>query len=132
MGYSVKEEIILKTTMRTIVLAIPALSKLAAGDLSLRLAYRLKRSIDAIQKEADFFSQQRKKILDKYGTPDERGDYTFEDGQEAKAITELDELLELEVTLDIQMMVIPITEELRLSVNDIETMAPFVEFKEEE
>lgn len=122
----------MKTTMRTIVLAIPALSKLSAGDLSLRLAYRLKRSIDAIQKEADFFSQQRKKILDKYGTPDERGDVAFGEGQEEKAIAELDELLEMEVTLDIPVMVIPITEELRLSVNDTETMAPFVEFKEEE
>lgn len=122
----------MKTTMRTIALAIPALSKLAAGDLSLRLAYRLKRSIDAIQKEADFFSQQRKKILDKYGTSDSNGDYTFDEGQEEKAIADLDELLEMEVTLDIPLMVIPITEELRLSVNDMETMAPFVEFKEEE
>ena len=122
----------MKTTMRTIVLAIPALSKLSAGDLSLRLAYRLKRSIDAIQKEDDFFSQQRIKILDKYGTLAESGDYTFADGQEEKAITELDELLELEVTLDVPVMAIPITEELRLSVNDLEVMSPFVEFKEEE
>ena len=122
----------MKTTMRTIVLAVPALSKLSAGDLSLRLAYRLKHSIDAIQKEADFFSQQRIKILDKYGTPNENGDYTFDDGQEEKAVAELDELLELEVTLDIPMVAVPITEELRLSVNDLEVMSPFVEFKEEE
>lgn len=122
----------MKTTMKSIVLAIPALSKLAAGDLSLRLAYRLKRSIDAIQKEADFFSQQRQKIFDKYGTPNESGEYTFEDGQEEKVITELGELLDMEIVLDIPVMVIPITEDLRLSVNDMETMAPFVEFKEEE
>ena len=121
----------MKMTMRTIVLAIPALSKLSAGDLSLRLAYRLKRSIDAIQKEADFFSQQRQKIFDKYGTPDGNGDYTFEDGQEEVVIAELDELLDMEITLDIPIMVIPITEDLRLSVNDMEVMAPFVEFKEE-
>ena len=87
----------MKTTMRTIVLAIPALSKLSAGDLSLRLAYRLKRSIDAIQKEADFFSQQRQKIFDKYGTPDGNGGYIFEDGQEEKVIAELDELLDMEI-----------------------------------
>ena len=122
----------MKTTMRTIVLAIPALSKLAAGDLSLRLAYRLKHSIDAIQTEADFFSQQRIKILDKYGTQDERGEYTFAVGQEEKAIAELDELLDLEVTLDVPVVAVPITEELRLSVNDLEVMSPFVEFREEE
>ncbi len=122
----------MKTTIRAIVMAIPALSKLSAGDLSLRLAYKLKHSIDAIQKEADFFSQQRIKILDKYGTPNENGDYTFAEGQEEKAIAELDELLELEVTLDVPVVAIPITEELRLSVNDLEVMSPFVEFKEEE
>ena len=117
--------------MKSIVLAIPALSKLAAGDLSLRLAYRLKRSIDAIQKEADFFSQQRQKILEKHGKPDGNGDYIFEDDQEGKVIIELDELLDMEITLDISVMEIPITEELRLSVNDMEAMSPFVEFKEE-
>lgn len=122
----------MKTTMRAIVQAIPALSKLSAGDLSLRLAYQLKHSIDAIQKETDFFSQQRRKILEKYGTPDGNGEYAFGDGQEEKAIAELDELLEMEVALDIPVMVIPTTEELRLSVNDMETIAPFVEFKEEE
>lgn len=122
----------MKTTMRAIVIAIPALSKLSAGDLSLRLAYRLKRSIDAIQKEADFFSQQRTKILDKYGSPTENGEYTFNEGQEEKAVSELEELLDLEVALDIPVMAIPITEELRLSVNDMEMMAPFVEFKEED
>ena len=46
-------------------------------------------------------------------------------------IAELDELLDMEITLDIPIMVIPITEDLRLSVNDMEVMAPFVEFKEE-
>lgn len=122
----------MKTTIRAIVIAVPALSKLSAGDLSLRLAYRLKRSIDAIQKEADFFSQQRIKILDKYGTLNESGEYTFAGGQEEKAIAELDELLDLDVTLDIPVMEIPITEELRLSINDMEIMAPFVAFKEEE
>ena len=37
----------------------------------------------------------------------------------------------MEITLDIPIMMIPITEELRLSVNDMEAMSPFVEFKEE-
>lgn len=123
----------MKTTIRSIVLAVPALSKLSAGDLSLRLAYRLKKNIDTIQKEADFFSQQQKKILDRHGTPGEGGMYTFENNEkEQDAISELDELLEMEVTLDIPVMEIPISEDLRLSVNDIQLIAPFVEFKEED
>lgn len=43
----------MKTQLRTIILAIPALSKVSAGDLSLHLAYRLKKSMNELQKEAD-------------------------------------------------------------------------------
>ena len=47
----------MKVQMKEIVLAVPALSKLSAGDLQLRLAYKLKRMITALQKEADFFAE---------------------------------------------------------------------------
>ena len=46
----------MKVQMREIIQAIPALSKITGGDLSLRLAYQLKRNIAELQKEADFFS----------------------------------------------------------------------------
>ena len=45
----------MKVQMREIIQAIPALSKITGGDLSLRLAYQLKRNIAELQKEADFF-----------------------------------------------------------------------------
>jgi len=64
--------------LRSIVHAISALSKVSAGDLSLHLAYRLKKMMNALQKEADFFSEQRIKIFEKYGTPGEDGNYHFE------------------------------------------------------
>ena len=53
----------MKVQMREIIQAIPALSKITGGDLSLRLAYQLKRNIAELQKEADFFSEQRQKIF---------------------------------------------------------------------
>ncbi len=43
--------------LRSIVHAISSLSKVSAGDLSLHLAYRLKKMMNALQKEADFFSR---------------------------------------------------------------------------
>lgn len=61
----------MKVQLKDIVLAVPALSKLSAGDLQLRLAYKLKRMITALQKEADFFAEQRQKIFEKYGTAKE-------------------------------------------------------------
>ena len=57
----------MKVQLKDIILAVPALSKLSAGDLQLRLAYKLKRMISALQKEADFFAEQRQKIFEKYG-----------------------------------------------------------------
>jgi hypothetical protein len=121
----------MKVTLKTIVLAIPALSKLAAEDISLRLAYRLKKNIAELQREADFFGEQRIKILEKYGTADESGNYTFDGDNEQKAIAELDELLDLEVEPVIEPLNILITEDLKLSVNDIGLLEAFIHFIDE-
>lgn len=121
----------MKTQLRIIISAIPALSKVAAGDLSLRLAYKLKKNMNELQKEADFFSEQRMKIFEKYGTADDNGNYSFATENEAKAISELDALLDMEVTPDVDMIEIPITENLCISVNDITLLMPFIHFIEE-
>lgn len=121
----------MKVTLKTIVLAIPALSKLAAEDIRLQLAYRLKKNIAELQREADFFGEQRIKILEKYGTADESGNYTFEGDSEQKAIAELDELLDLEVEPVIDPIDIPITEDLKISVNDMGMVEAFINFTEE-
>ena len=121
----------MKVTLKTIVLAIPALSKLAAEDIRLQLAYRLKKNIAELQREADFFGEQRIKILEKYGTADESGNYTFEGDNEQKAIAELDELLYLEVEPVIEPLNILITEDLKLSVNDIGLLEAFIHFIDE-
>lgn len=117
--------------LKEIVLAVPALSKVAAGDLSLRLAYRLKLLISALQKEADFFSEQRQKIFEKYGLQNEDGSYHFEGDNEQKAVAELDELLDLEVSPETEILEIPISENIRISVGDISLLAPFIHFTEE-
>lgn len=121
----------MKVTLKTIVLAIPALSKLSGEDLSLRLAYRLRKNIAELQREADFFSEQRIKILDKYGMADENGNYTFEGDNEQKAITELEDLLNMEVEPVIDSIDIPITENLKISVNDMGMLEAFINFTEE-
>ena len=107
----------MKVTLKTIVLA--------------RLAYRLKKNIAELQREADFFGEQRIKILEKYGVADESGNYTFEGDNEQKAIAELDELLDLEVEPVIEPLNILITEDLKLSVNDIGLLEAFIHFIDE-
>ena len=121
----------MKVQLKDIVLSVPALSKLSAENLSLRLAYALKKNISALQKEADFFAEQRQKIFEKYGKANADGTFCFEDEGEQKASAELEELLELEVEPSCQRLDIPLSEELRLSVNDLGALAPFVQFAEE-
>ena len=48
-----------------------------------------------------------------------------------EAAAELEELLEMEVTPDVESIDIPITENLLLSANDIGLLTPFVHFTEE-
>ena len=121
----------MKVQLKEIVLAVPALSKLSARDLQLRLAYKLKRMISALQKEADFFAEQRQKIFEKYGTAKEDGNFDFSAENEPKAAAELEELLVMEVTPEVEAIDIPITENLLLSANDIGLLMPFVHFTEE-
>lgn len=59
--------------LKEIVSAVPALGKLAAANLRLKTAYELKKTADILQKEVDFFEQERRKIAEKYGTAQEDG-----------------------------------------------------------
>ena len=120
----------MKLQLKEIILAVPALSKLAAGDLQLRLAYKLKHLIVSLQKEADFFSEQRQKIFEKYGTAKDDGSFSFTKENETKAAAELEELLAMEVTPDVEPIDIPITENLLLSANDLGLLMPFINFTE--
>ena len=48
-----------------------------------------------------------------------------------KVDAELEALLDLEVTPEAEVLEIPITEKLRISVNDIGLLMPFIHFVEE-
>ncbi len=121
----------MKVTIRQIVLAIPALAKLTTCSLNIRSAYKLKKSVESLQKEADFFSEERRKIIQKYSRTDEQGAIVLDSEKEQKAVAAMEELLDMEVTPEAAVVEIPITEDITLSVNDIELLAPFVKFAEE-
>ena len=116
--------------LKTIVLAAPALGKLSAGDLELRIAYKLKNLVSMLQKDVDFFIEQRQKIFEKYGTAQKDGTFTFDNDAEKKASLELEALLDMEVEAEYQTLEIPVTEDLRLSVHDIDALTPFICFTE--
>lgn len=114
----------MKVKLKEIVLAVPALSKVADCNLSLRSAYALKKSIAELQKEADFFREQRDKYIAKYNV-DTLGALS-EDAARA-----MNDLLEMDVEPCAEKVVIPLSEGIRLSVNDLELLSPFITFTEE-
>lgn len=118
--------------LKRIISAIGALGKLSATELPLKTAYNVKRSIDLLQKEVDFFNQERKKLLEKYGTENEDGSFTLREDTLLDAQRSMEELLAMEVAPDITAVSIPLDDGIRLSANDIEALTPFVTFTETE
>ena len=118
--------------LKRIIGAIGALGKLSATDLPLKTAYNVKKSIDLLQKEVDFFNQERKKLLEKYGAENEDGSFTLREDALLDAQRSMEELLAMEVAPDIPAVFIPLDDGIRLSANDIEALTPFVTFTETE
>lgn len=108
-----------------IISSAEAFSKLASGNLSLKVAYRLRKIIDSLSKENGFFWEQRKKIMGKYKPEHERSDEESE-----KLKNELDELLNLEIEVDIERLTISSSEDVKLSYHDMNGLKKFVEFVE--
>ena len=118
--------------LKEIVSAVPALGKLSAANLRLKTAYELKKTADILQKEVDFFEQERRKIVEKYGTAQEDGAVLIPAEQRAQADEEYARLLSMEVQPDFSRLQISISEDAKLSVNDLAALAPFADFIEHE
>ena len=129
MGSSDKEE---HMQLKEIVSAVPALGKLTAANLRLKTAYELKKTADILQKEVDFFEQERRKIVEKYGTAQEDGAVLIPAEQRTQADEEYARLLSMEVQPDFSRLQISVSEDAKLSVNDLAALAPFADFIEHE
>ena len=118
--------------LKEIVSAVPALGKLTAANLRLKTAYELKKTADILQKEVDFFEQERRKIVEKYGTAQEDGAVLIPAEQRTQADEEYARLLSMEVQPDFSRLQISVSEDAKLSVNDLVALAPFADFIEHE
>ena len=118
--------------LKEIISAIPAFGKLVSANLRLKTAYELKKTADILQKEVDFFEQERRKIAEKYGTVREDGAVLIPAEQRTQADEEYARLLSMEVQPDFSRLQISISEDAKLSVNDLAALAPFADFIEHE
>ena len=116
--------------LREIIDATPLLFKISSADISLKISYQVMKFMAPIQKELEFFESERVKIRDKHGSFED-GIYKYHDGEnEAAAEKAFNELLDFESQLKIVPLVIPITENIKISANDLLALAPFISIKE--
>ena len=108
--------------------AIPAFAKLAEADMEMREAYSLQKLMASLQVEIDFFNTQKLKIAEKYGTinADDTVDIPKEKIPEAQAA--LDELTGMDVTAVFDVIKIHVSDNIKISANDIAALTPFIEF----
>ena len=112
-----------------IVSAYKALTKLSQQDLPIRLAFDLFKIKQLMQPQWDFqIEEETKASMSAKQLPG--GRLEFPSPEEAEAFRKkIAEIGEMDVELEIKKASIPLTAEIRLSVEDIEALKDFVEFE---
>ena len=105
----------MKIKIGNLIDAIPALRKLNSLDLPLRMSFKVFKLVEAVNAELAFFTEKREAIQKKADNRD----------------SEIQELVNQEVELDVAKVAIIMTDDLRLSAADIAVLMPFIDFKEE-
>lgn len=116
-----------------IVNAVPALQKLNNQNLALQLSYNIMKMADCLQAEIKFFDEQKNRIFEKYGKK-RNGELRIPERNEKQANNEFKELLNTDVFIkdEFKKVKIPLSEDIKLSANDITNLLSFVEFTEQE
>lgn len=101
---------VIKTTLERIIIAQPALGRLASQPLPVKLAYNVARMIRAMQPELEEFTRQRNEIVMKQGVARKAadGEAPFKDGEvydigpehKDEVLGKIKELMSVTVELD--------------------------------
>lgn len=118
--------------MQTLVDASPVLRRISTQELSLRTLYRVGLLFDKLEYNLKFYDSQRAEIMrDCCTEKDSR--FVPRSGKEEELERRFRELLEFEVDIgEIDPVVIPADEPLRLSYHDLQLVRNFVRIGEEE
>lgn len=121
-------------TYKDLLDRVEALKKVFSSDvINIRLALRLKKLLDFVEKELNYFDQMRLSLIRKYG------ERVFEDGKELERVkaenmdkfsSELNELLSTKITYQFEKITISELEHMKLSAIDLKMLEPFIVFEE--
>ena len=122
-------------TFKTILNAFPKLQQFFKVYLRTYISYSLYKLLKACQNEIDFYAEEEKKLIEKYGNISEQGDITFsEEKNKTKFLEEIEKLQKLEIEKEIKKISIPLDsiQSLALSPADFYALENLIDFVEEE
>lgn len=112
--------------MGEIVTALPALQKLANEKLTLKTLYQVSHTMSLLDKEIDFYNQERMKIIESLGNNVEGDKWQIPKENMEEYQTRMEELINLEIASEIKPILLPTSENLQMSYNDIKALDGFV------
>lgn len=112
----------MNTKMINIASAFPALQKLASVELPLKLLYSVSRLLDKIEPEMTFYNSERDKLIIKYGEREDDGAFKIKQENMAEFEREMNDLFMIDVALDVQPIVLPMLDGVKMSYNEMKAL----------
>ena len=106
---------------KVILESVEALNKFVKLELPIKVAYQVKKNLEAIRKQVEFINEQRNELIRKYGKGDtiDTTDTVAVEG----FMKDFNEVLEIVEDLDIVAIDLGAIEDVKVSVNDLEALS---------
>lgn len=119
--------------LRQIIDAAPALQKLATAELPIKRLYWVRKTLNKLNGEIEFFNEERIKILAKHNTSKDKDFVKIPPDKIDEVNEQINELLDTDVEVDnLKKFAINASDDIKLSVADINALEVFVDFDFEE
>lgn len=129
----------IKVQINDLLNSTEALQKLSKTDLKAKLAWQVARLLKAADKEIQEFNETRLKLIQKYGEKDESGELITDEKGNCKILpdsldsfsTELNELVNSEIELNVNKIAIDDLDSISFTPADMNSLENFIDFGEE-
>lgn len=113
--------------LKNIIDALPALQKLASEDLTIKTLYKVKKLMERLDKEIEFYNSERNKAIEQLCRQEYGTKYIIPNENREALNNRLQELLDVTVEPPIEPLMIFTGENIRLSYKDLKALEGIVE-----
>ncbi len=114
--------------LKTIINAVDALNELQQKELPIEESFKVVNIIQQIEPHFNNYSEQREKLMRKYGNTEDRINYTIKNVNVAKYLQEIEPLENLDI--EIKLEKIKLNKDISIKAVHLRQLLDFVELKE--